>query len=302
MPIYEIAALAAAFTWAVTGLVSHGPSRALGAISFSRWRMSIVFVILAIIATLAGTWGTVPPSGWWLIALSGIIGIFLGDTALFMTLNRLGPRATGVLFAANAPMTVLLGWLFLGEILPGLQLLGAIIAFAGIVLAIYFGRSSNGTNRFERVEGHLWVGVLTGIIAALCQAVGALLIRPVMSGAMGDGMPDPIAVSAIRVGLAALLLIGVSFLPIRAVKRKAPLGVSILARTALSGILAMGIGMTLFVFALSGGESGIVATLSATTPVIVLPVLWLATGSRPTLGAWVGAAITVIGTGMIFLA
>ena len=59
--------------------------------------------------------------------------------------------------------------------------------------------------------------------------------------------------------------------------------------------------MTLLLFALSGGNVGIVSTLSATSPVIILPMLWLKTGERPAGGAWVGAALVVIGMGFIFL-
>jgi drug/metabolite transporter (DMT)-like permease len=69
----------------------------------------------------------------------------------------------------------------------------------------------------------------------------------------------------------------------------------------LSGILAMGIGMTLLLFALSGGKTGIVATISATSPVLILPMLWLRTGERPAAGAWAGAALAVAGMALLFL-
>ncbi|MEP4194591.1 MAG: DMT family transporter [Aliishimia sp.] len=232
---------------------------------------------------------------WTLVVMSGIVGIFLGDRALFLTLNRLGPRATGVLFAANAPITVLLGWLVLGEALSLLPLLGTIVAFGGIVLAIFFGRqSAESGSAFEKVNGPLWIGVCFGLFAATCQAGGALLLRPVM---IGDGgvTPDPIAISAVRVGIAALALHAVTLLPIEAMRPSSPLTLRLFGLTALSGLLAMGIGMTLLVFALSGGEAGIIATLSATTPVMILPFLWYLTGQMPRIGSWFGAGLTVAG-------
>ena len=58
--------------------------------------------------------------------------------------------------------------------------------------------------------------------------------------------------------------------------------------------------MTLLLFARSGGSVGIVSTLSATSPVIILPWIWLRTGQRPAAGAWVGAAIVIIGMALIF--
>ena len=58
--------------------------------------------------------------------------------------------------------------------------------------------------------------------------------------------------------------------------------------------------MTLFLYALQGSKTGIIATLSATSPVIILPLLWLRTGQRPSALSWCGAALAVIGLALIF--
>jgi LPXTG-motif cell wall-anchored protein len=44
----------------------------------------------------------------------------------------------------------------------------------------------------------------------------------------------------------------------------------------------------------------VVATLSATTPALVLPILWWKTGDMPPALAWLGAALVVAGSGLIF--
>ena len=61
----------------------------------------------------------------------------------------------------------------------------------------------------------------------------------------------------------------------------------------------MALGVTLLLFALSGGKVGIVSILSATTPALLLPLLWIRTGERPAAGAWIGAALVVIGSALI---
>ena len=71
-------------------------------------------------------------------------------------------------------------------------------------------------------------------------------------------------------------------------------------QTAISGFLAMAVGMTLVLFALSGGQVGVVTTLSSTSPILILPVLWVATRQRPPLGAWIAAVMVVIGSVLIF--
>jgi EamA-like transporter family. len=63
----------------------------------------------------------------------------------------------------------------------------------------------------------------------------------------------------------------------------------------------MALGMSLLLIALQQGDAGIVATLSSTSPIMILFILWLYTKKIPTLGAWIGTIIAIIGTGLIFI-
>jgi drug/metabolite transporter (DMT)-like permease len=89
-------------------------------------------------------------------------------------------------------------------------------------------------------------------------------------------------------------------LPIEGIKAAAPLNLKMTVYTAGVGFLGLCVGMTLLLFALSGGKTGIISTLSATTPVIILPLLWFKTGIRPAVGAWAGAGLVVIGMALLF--
>ncbi len=295
MPIYELAALGAAACWALTALISTGPAGHLGAPAFNRVRQVFVTLLLAVYVGVSGNWQqlnaqNIPP-----ILISGLIGIFAGDTLLFASLNRVGPRRSSILFAMNAPLAAILGWMVLGEALLPQAILGVTLTFAGVALAIYFGNSASQTHKWEETKGALWIGVALGLAAATCQAVASLIMRPVMATGI-----DPFAASMLRVAIAAMSLTVMLQLPIPAVKQKNPLTLRVAAITALSGFLALAIGMTLLLFALSGGNVGIVSTLSATSPVIILPLIWLRTGQRPTAGAWGGALIVIIGMALIF--
>lgn len=296
MPIHELAALGAAACWALTGLISRGPAAHLGAPAFNRARQVFVTGLLAVYLLATGGWRELGPQVVLPLVASGVVGIFLGDTLLFAALNRVGPRRAGVLFALNAPIAVVIGWLALGEALPPTAVAGVALAVAGVVLAILFGKRRGRIHEWEAVKGPLWIGVALGLCAATGQALGSIIARPVMAAGL-----DPFAASLLRVGVAALCLTLLIQLPIPTVQPRGPLTWRVAALTALTGLVALAIGMTLLLFALSGGKVGIVSTLSATSPVMVLPLLWLGTGERPAAGAWAGAALVVAGLALIFL-
>ncbi len=297
MPIFELAALGAALTWAITGIISPAPAAHLGTIGFNRIRMSAMFVIIGTYVWFAGTWQTIPMDSMAEVMLSGLIGIFLGDTALFATMNRLGPRRTAMLFSLNAPISAVLGYFFLAEVLETNEILGICIVTAGVILAIMFGKRRGQLHKWESVKGPLWIGVLTGLLAATGQSVGSLIASPILSAGA-----DPIAVSCVRIGIAAFFLQVLGAMPIAGLKIQNPLNMRIATLTVLSGIIGMGIGMTLVLFALSGGEVGIVSTLSSTVPALLLPILWFTTKERPAALAWVGALLVMIGSSLIFQA
>lgn len=249
-----------------------------------------------ILAAVVLTSGTLALPGWEavaVLALSGVVGILLGDTLNFAAVGRLGPRRAGAVFALNAPMAAVLGWLILGERLGWQAGLGIGITVVGVALAI-LGRPASGAHRLEQVWGGLGVGILFGLGAALGQATGALIARPYMAGGL-----DPYVGSLVRVGASGLAMGVLAALPFAPPAPRAVSG-RVLALTAATALIGLLLGMTLFLYALQGSQTGIIATLSATSPVIILPLLWLRTGQRPSAMSWAGALLAVAGLALIF--
>lgn len=292
-PIHELAALGTATCWATTGILASDAIRALGAFHFNLIRQVFVTVLLGAIVLASGR-PTLPEwDGVAVLALSGVIGILLGDTLNFAAVGRLGPRRAGAIFALNAPLAALLSWLVLGERLGGQAAAGIAVTVAGVALAI-LGRPPSGAHRLEEIRGGLPIGVLFGLGAALGQAVGALIARPWMAGGL-----DPYVGLLVRVGASGLVMGLVAGLPL-APPRPGKITGPTLMLTALTALIGLLLGMTLFLYALQGSETGIIATLSATSPVIILPLIWLRTGQRPSATSWAGATLAVAGLGLIF--
>ncbi|MBE0474135.1 DMT family transporter [Rhodoferax sp.] len=291
---YDLFALGAAACWALGSVMSVTPSRHLGAFAFTRWRMAMVAVMLWAVVAVQGSWHSFDAHAWGVMAISGLIGIFIGDTALFSAINRLGPRRAGVLFATHAAFSAALGFALLGERMSLQAMLGGLLTLAGVMLAIVLGRHKDETHAWEADHGQVRVGVALALLAALCQAVGSLVAKPVMAQQV-----DPIMASAVRVSVATaahavLLLAGFQ----AAHASQAPTA-RVLVQTGLNGFIAMGIGMTLVLLALEKGDVGMVAILSSVSPILVLPLLWLQLKRAPAPGAWLGAVLTVVGTALI---
>jgi drug/metabolite transporter (DMT)-like permease len=292
-PIHELAALGTATCWATTGIIASDAIRVLGAFHFNLIRLVFVTLLLAGIVLASGTLVLPGWQGVAVLAVSGVVGILLGDTLNFAAVGRLGPRRAGAVFALNAPMAAVLGGLVLGEQLGGQAWAGIAVTVAGVALAI-LGRPASGAHRLEQVWGGLGVGVLFGLGAALGQATGALIARPYMAGGL-----DPYVGSLIRVGASGLAMGVMAALPL-APPRPREVSRNVLLLTGLTALIGLLLGMTLFLYALQGSQTGIIATLSATSPVIILPLLWLRTGRSPSAMSWTGGLLAVIGLGLIF--
>ena len=288
-------ALSAALIWSTATLVSTSPNTKLGAIGFNRIRMTFVFLLLGITALITGGWETINSANLFLLILSGFIGIFLGDTFLFYTLDRVGPRRNSILFSMAAPIALFLNFFFLHHSIGMVSLIGCFAVVTGVIIAIIYGKQASQLHIWERVKKPLWIGVVTGLLAATAQATGIIIAKPVMESGV-----DPIAASALRVGVAAILLIIMGRFPIKFFQSRSEADSKTIIMTCFSGFLGMAVGMTLLLLALKDGDAGIVTTLSSTIPIMVLPLIWLKTKQRPAGPAWLGAFVAVIGICLIF--
>ena len=286
----------AALCWAVASLISADVTRKIGGLAFNRLRLFFVSIMLIGYTFYLDTWNTINHEFLFTILFSGIIGIFLGDTLLFIALQKIGPRRNNILFSLAAPFTVILNIIFLNEIMSTINLIGCIIVFCGVVVAIAYGNSKDKNHRWEVVEGNIYIGVSLGIGAALCQAIGLIMMKPILT--MGA---DPIASAALRTAISFVFLAFTFFLNYKIFNTKTNLSIKIVGQSILSGFLGMALGMSLLLIALKYADAGIVATLSSTSPIMILFLIWLLTKKIPTIGAWIGTVLAIIGSGLIFI-
>ncbi len=295
---FEFFAIGAAVSWAFGGLVAAHPSRVLGGPRFVRVRMVFVSVLLAAIAWAVGGWGTVGSSDWLPLVISGFIGLSLGDAALFEAFARLGPRRTGILFTANAPMTIAVSAAIYGERFTARSAFGTVLVLAGVVLAIAKGTRPGQSHTWEEVKGSLKTGVWFGLLGAAGQAVAVIIADPVFDGSLDEWTGAAVRAIAGTVGLFL-------FMPLfeRNQRRgeRVRIDLKLLGWVVLSGAIGMALGKTLMLMALSEGDPGVVSVLVSVAPAAQLPLIWIWTKKSPALGAWAGATLAVVGTALIVI-
>ena len=296
MELAHLLSLGAALSWTLASLFGHRPAVTLGSLHFNRIRMLVSAGLLCVMMLITENSWSLPEQFWLPILASALIGVVIGDYFLFVTMRRLGPRRTGILFAANAPLAAILGWLFLSEPLTGLKILAIGVGFAGICLAVIYGKRRDLLHVWETVTQPLWLGVLTGFLAALGQAVGVLLLRPVMAAG-----GDPMMASLIRVSVAACFfwLLWPFSRPLldKVVYADKRLWLYIVA----NGFFGLSFGVYLLLAALETGRVADVTILSSFGPVMILPFVWYQTRSRPAWGAWLGAGLVVCSSALLVL-
>ncbi len=296
MIYYYFLAILAALCWSISSLISADISRTIGGLVFNRLRLFFVSIMLILYTTAIDTWKTIELDLLNIIILSGIIGVFFGDTLLFIALQKIGPRRNNILFALAAPFTILLNIFFLKQNMTLIELIGCFTVFIGVVIAIAYGSNKENSHRWESIEGSLYLGIIFGILAALCQAIGLIIMKPIL-----DLGVDPIASAAVRTSVSAILLSFTFMSNNKYLVSLNPITMKLVFKSIISGFLGMALGMSLLLVALQHADAGIVATLSSTSPVLVLFLIWVLTKKLPTLGAWIGTVLAIVGTGLIFI-
>ena len=239
MIFYYFLAILAALCWTVSSLISADITRVIGGLVFNRLRLFFVSIMLITYTSLIGTWGTINFEHLSIIIISGIIGVFLGDTLLFVALQKIGPRRNNILFSLAAPFTILLNIFFLKQSMSIINLIGCFTVFFGVIISIAYGTNTNNDHRWELIQGSLKIGVLFGILAALCQAIGLIMMKPIL-----DLGVDPIASAAIRTSISCILLSSSFFLKTKNFVSLIPINFSIIMQSIISGFLGMALGMS----------------------------------------------------------
>ena len=232
--------------------------------------------------------------------ISGIIGFGVGDYGLFRAYPILGSRLTMVMTQClAAPFAASIEWLWMGETLS----LGQVLAGTAILVGVALALAPSETTDVDRK--HWKAGILWGLMSAFGQGFGAVLSRKALSlveaGVTVDGLSQ--AYQRVLGGLtvmAVLLLFRKMRLrngaTIRTEVALTPVTMKLLIALIVANTLCgptLGVGA--YQWALSSLPSGIVLSVVALSPLVIIPLAMKFEGERPTLRSIIGSVVAVAG-------
>lgn len=299
----EAAGLCTALCWVGTSFCFAAASRRLGAgtVNLTRSILALGPLLILNIIMLGEGW---PEASWqaigWL-ALSGIVGLALGDQFLFAALVDIGPRLSVLLMTLAPVFAAIAGLLMLSERIAGLALLGMAITLGGIAWVVA-ERPAPGDSRTALLPPAIRTrGIVLGILAAAAQGIGVVLAKQGMLGS--EPRVEPIAAQLVRMsgGVTALAIAWAIIGPRRwlagidlrgaGVRLTRPAVVGLVAGTLLGPVL----GVWMSLVAVRALDAGVASTLMSLSPVLVLPIARIVDRERIGWRAAVGAAVAVGG-------
>ncbi len=295
--IGELAALFTSFCWAFSAVGFAKSTQQVGSQITNRVRVAVAMLALMLI-NLALYRQLVPldagTSRWAWLGISGVIGLALGDAFLFQTYQEIGPRL-GLLLLSLAPVFGAgIAWIFFGEQLNGLQILGILITLAGISWVV-MARPEPGATANYTVSAR---GILFGTLAALGQATGLVFSK---QGMLGDF--SAFSGTLIRM-IAAVLTLWI----LASFQRQARATIDTMRqRPSALGWASFGaffgpvIGVSASLLAVQHAEVGVASALMALPPVFMLPLSYFLFKERFGWQAIAGTFIAMIGVGLLFL-
>jgi len=291
----EIAALLTAFCWTITALSFESAGKRVGSIPVNFIRLVIGFFLIGIFTYFyRGSFLPLDASrhAWIWLGISGLIGFSLGDLFLFHAFVVIGARISMLIMSLVPPITGVIGYFLLGEILSPRDLLGMTLTLTGIALVILERNPNQRQVRFS----HPIKGILLAFGGALGQAVGLILSK------YGMRDYDAFAATQIRIiaGIIGFLFIFIFLrnwkqIRVACQNRTAMLGIS------LGSIFGPFLGVSLSLLAIQNTATGIASTIMAIVPLLIIPPAIILFKEKVTLKEGIGAALAISGVALFFL-
>lgn len=293
--IGEIAALITALFWTITATAFEMAGKKVGSLSVNFIRLMIGFILISIFTYF--TRGMLLPldastDAWIWLSISGVIGFFIGDLFLFQAYVEIGSRISMLIMALSPPITALLGYIIMGEMISITNMIGMAITISGIALVVLVRKSDS--RRFE--FSHSIKGIIFAFVGAIGQSLGLIFSK------IGMQNLNPFAATQIRIisglcGFAVLFIVMKKWSGLKT----AFTNLGAMTSITIGAIFGPFLGVSFSLIAIQHTTTGVASTITSIVPVMIIPVSILVFKEKVSLKEIIGAVITVTGVALLFL-
>lgn len=291
----EIAALGTAFFFAISSTLFALAGRRAGASRVNRSRLLVAAFFALAIHWL--TRGHFLPAGlsttaWMWLALSGVIGLALGDDLLFRAYNLIGPALAMLVFALSPAIAAALSWMFFGEALSPFELCGIVLTLSGVAWVI--------TAPKRAFPGQTPRSYALGLVLAFGGAVGQALGLITAKMGLTQGA-SPQSANCIRLLAAATVIWLVAAVTGNARNSLAMWTESrrASAYTILGALMGPIAGVWLSLVAIDRAAIGVASTLMSLTPLFLIPIARVVFHEPITFRAIAGTLVAIAGVAIL---
>lgn len=173
----ELLALATAVVWAFAVILFKKSGEGVHPLALNLFKNVLAAVLILPTMALAGQalLYAAPAREYWLLLLSGALGIGIADTLFFMSLNRLGAGLSAIADCLYSPSMISLSLIFLGERLALWQVVGAVMIISAVI-GVTLGKRGEHLSRAQ-----LWTGIAWAFLAVFLMAASIVIVWPILA-------------------------------------------------------------------------------------------------------------------------
>ena len=297
--IGEITALGAALCWTLSAVLyktALSDAKPVSA-NIARCVSTSLFLIICLVVTgKLQSLTNLSTYQMFLAALSGAVGLCLGDTMYMISLSLIGVSRAVPVTCTYPLFTMLYAAVFLNEQITIFLLFGALLIVVGIQLISQEKTRSNSLKRSE-----VFRGVIIALATAMVWGVSISMMDHALKFSEQATLDVAFTINVVRMLATALLLLTLSPLVDRKF-RFTRLKIKTWIILALGGIVALVLGWTLLALSLLHIQASRAVPISSVSPLFATFLGAAFLKEKATLRVFVGSIIIVLGIFTLFVA
>nr|MDO8100814.1 DMT family transporter [Candidatus Njordarchaeota archaeon] len=288
--IGEIAAISAAFCWALSAVLYK---KVLGKVGYMttnlvRAAFAALFLLLIVPVSLSLYQSPALTSNELAVLVFGALtNLFIGDTFYFMGLRKIGVSRAQPISGSYPLFSMLLAAIILSETLTFAILIGTPLIVAGIAMVSL-------TNNEKKNGAPAGLSPFRGVVASIGASIFWSVGLTAYKVALSSGQIDLISANLMRT-VAILPFLILSVVATRESKQLRKITRADVSALAAAGILALGIGGTLLFISQTLIENSRAIPLSSISPLFSLVLASHYSGERVTTKIVIGTILIVTG-------